>query len=267
MPLIKETLFTLLLASAPTLPLGQSLEAISAFFLDRRFKTDALGEGPGAPDSDPIARLDAFDCTTYVETVWAMHRAKAGQDWTQVLQGLRYRGGQVNFTERLHFISVDWLPYHQKGGRAQDVTAALGMPLSEAKTLIDRRGWYQKKHPAYLLEFLGRYPKSEAEWALVKYVGFGALLDNPAALDKLREELKKGALLANFIRPNFDMVNTIGTAIDITHQGFLILKDGKIVLRHASVSLMKVGDEDFLDYLKFYRHHRSLKGMQIVRLL
>jgi hypothetical protein len=267
MPLIKETLFTLLLAGAPTLPHGQSLDAISAFFLNQRFKTDALGEGPGAPDSDPVARLDAFDCTTYVETVWALHRTKAGQDWIEVLKNLRYRGGQVNFTERLHFISVDWLPYHQKEGRIQDVTATLGIPLLEAKTLIDRRGWYQKKHPSQLLDFLSRYPKSEAEWARVNYVSFEALLDQPSALNKLREELKKGALLANFVRPNFDMVVSIGTAIDITHQGFLLLQDDKIILRHASVTLMKVGDEDFLDYLRFYRHHRSLKGLQLVRLL
>ncbi len=80
MPLIKETLFTMLLAGAPTLPLGQSMEAISAYFLDKRFKTDALGEGPGAPVSDPLARLNAFYCTTYVETVWAIHRTKPGHD-------------------------------------------------------------------------------------------------------------------------------------------------------------------------------------------
>ncbi len=267
MPLIKETLFTFLLASAPTLPLGQGMEAISAYFLDKRFKTDALGEGPGSPDSDPLARLDAFDCTTYVETVWAMHRTKPGQDWTRVLQDLRYREGQVNFTERLHFISVDWLPYHKKKGRAQDITAELGLPLLEAKTLIDRRGWYQKKHPAYLLDYLSRYPNQGPELANVHYLSFGALLDSPQGLEKLRAELKKGPLLANFIRPNFDMVASIGTAIDISHQGFLLMKDGNIILRHASVSLLKVGDEDFLDYMKFYRHHRTLKGLQLVRLL
>jgi hypothetical protein len=267
MPFIKATLFTMLLAGAPTLPLGQSMETISAYFLEKRFKTDALGEGPGAPDSDPLARLDAFDCTTFVETVWAMHRTRSGQDWTRELQDLRYRDGQVNFTERLHFISVDWLPYHQKKGRAQDVTASIGLPLLEAKTLIDRRGWYQKKHPAHVLDFLSRYPKSETELARIHYLSFGALLDSPIALEKLREELKKGVLLANFVRPNFDTVASIGTAIDISHQGFLLLKDGEIILRHASVSLLKVGDENFLDYLKFYRHHRSLKGVQLVRLL
>jgi hypothetical protein len=267
MVLMKSTLLTLLLAGAPQLPLGQSMEAISAYFLGKGFKTDALGEGPGAPDQDPLARLDAFDCTTFVETVWAMHRSRPGEDWTRVLQDLRYREGQIGFTERLHFISVDWLPYQQKKGRAQDVSTALGLPLLEAKTLINRRGWYEKTHPTHLLDFLSRYPKAGPEWARVPYVSFGTLLDSPKALDRLREELKKGALLANFVRPNFDRVSSIGTAIDISHQGFLLLQDGKIILRHASLSLLKVGDEDFLDYMKFYRHHRSLKGMQLVRLL
>jgi hypothetical protein len=267
MPLIKETLFTMLLAGASPLPLGQNLESISAFLLDRKFKTDALGEGPGAPDNDPLHRLDAFDCTTYVETVWAMHRTKPGEDWTRTLQDLRYREGKVSFSQRLHFISVDWLPYHQKKGRAQDVTSMLGLPLKESRTLIDRRGWYQKKHPAHLLDFLSHFPKDQPEWASVQYLSFGALLDSKEGLEKLRAELRKGALLANFVRPNFDTVAALGTAIDISHQGFLLLKDDKIILRHASLSLLKVGDEDFMDYMKFYRHHPTLKGVQLVRLL
>ncbi|WP_141736234.1 N-acetylmuramoyl-L-alanine amidase-like domain-containing protein [Oligoflexus tunisiensis] len=267
MPFLKETLFTMLLASTSSLPLGQNMETISAFLLDRKFKTDALGEGPGSADSDPLHRLDAFDCTTYVETVWAMHRTRPGEDWTRTLQDLRYREGQVHFTERLHFISVDWLPYHQKRGRAQEVTAALGLPLKESRTLIDRRGWYQKKHPTHLLDFLSRFPKVQPEWATVKYLTFGALLDSAGGLEKLRAELRKGPLLANFVRPNFDTVAALGTAIDISHQGFLLLQDGKIILRHASLSLLKVGDEDFMDYMTFYRHHPTLKGLQLVRLL
>ncbi|HYX34042.1 MAG TPA: N-acetylmuramoyl-L-alanine amidase-like domain-containing protein [Oligoflexus sp.] len=267
MPLIKETLLTLLLSSAPALPLGQNLETISAFFLDKKFKTDALGEGPGQHDSDPLYRLDAFDCTTFVETVWAMHRTTPGQDWTQTLQDIRYRNGQVHFTERLHFISLDWMPYQQSKGRVRDVTADMGVPLQESKTLITRKGWYQKKHQAQLTDFTSRYPKDEPQRVQLKYLKFGELLDHPAGLEKLKVELKKGPLLANFVRPNFDTVASIGTHIDISHQGFLLLKDGSIILRHASLSLLKVGDEDFLDYMKFYRHHPTLKGMQLIRLL
>lgn len=267
MPGIKETMITVLLAGQPALPIGQTMETISAFFLDRRFKTDALGEGAGQHDSDPLFRLDAFDCTTFVETVWAMHRTKPGEDWTRVLQNIRYRDGQAKFVNRLHFISLDWLPYHQEKGGAKDVTAEVGLPLQESKTLIDRRGWYQKKHPALLLDFVAQYPKDSAQWVRMKYLKFSELLDSPKGLEKLRAELEKGALLANFVRPNFDTVEAIGTHIDISHQGFLLLKDGKIILRHASLTLLKVGEEDFIDYMKFYRHHPTLKGMQLVRLL
>lgn len=264
---IKETLVTLLLFGSSTLPLGQSIEMISAFFLDTKFKKDALGEGPGQLDSDPLHRLDAFDCTTFVETVWAMHRTPPGEDWTRTLSDLRYREGKVQFTERLHFISLDWLPYHQSKGRAIDVTAALAAPLHQSKTLINRRSWYQKTHPARLEEFLRLYPLDNPEEVLVNYLKFSDLLDRPLALDKLMAELKKGALLANFVRPNFNTVATIGTHIDISHQGFLLLKDGNITLRHASLSLLKVGDENLIEYMKFYRHHPTLKGIQLIRLL
>ncbi len=53
--------------------LPQRVEAISELFLGVPYKLGALGEGPGGEfDRDPLIRFDAFDCTTFVETVMAL---------------------------------------------------------------------------------------------------------------------------------------------------------------------------------------------------
>ncbi len=225
-----------------------------------------LGEWTGSHDSDPTFRLDAFDCTTFIETVWAMSFAPEPKEhWTVHLQKIRYLNGEIAFTQRLHFISLDWMPYHEKRGAIVDVTRDLGLPLAESLTTIDRKAWYSKMHPAKLREFESRFPADKPIPAFMYYLTFQELLDNPQGLNRLRQELQKGVLLANFIRPNWDTIKYIGTRIDVSHQGFLILKGDRIILRHASAVRGRVGDEDFVEYMKAYKEHATLKGIQLVR--
>lgn len=71
---------------------------------------------------------------------------------------------------------------------------------------------------------------------------------------------------ANLEGTNWDTVKNIGTRIDVSHQGFLNHKGDKIVLRHVSAVLGKVGDEDFVEYMKAYKNHATLKGAQLARI-
>ena len=50
-------------AGAPGIPSGEN-------YLGAKYIRDPLGEEL-APDTDPLIRTDAFDCTTFVETVMA----------------------------------------------------------------------------------------------------------------------------------------------------------------------------------------------------
>ncbi|HEY9656864.1 MAG TPA: N-acetylmuramoyl-L-alanine amidase-like domain-containing protein [Allocoleopsis sp.] len=249
------------------IPFGSGIEAVSERFIGAPFVDNSLGEGPGHHDSDPTSRLDAFDCTTFVESVWTMaFSVDRGERWANELQKIRYRNGDIAFPERLHFITTDWMPYHEKRGAIVNVTSDLGIPLAESITTIDRTAWYQKMHPAELSDFERRYPAEKPTVVTTKYLTFKELLDNPEGIPRLRQELQKGVLLANFIRPNWDTVKYIGTRIDVSHQGFLIAKGDKIILRHASAVLGKVGDEDFIEYMKAYKNHATLKGIQLARI-
>jgi len=276
-----------LLSPAKPLPLGASIETISEHFLGSPFRDSALGEGEGegegegdresAPsgkdrtralyDSDPKFRIDAFDCTTFVETVWAMSFSKPPLDWTQSLQTIRYREGVPSFVNRLHFVSLDWMPYQIARGALVDITALIGPPLSQSLTLIDRKAWYKKLHPSELKNFETRFPQEVAQRVLTTYLSFSALLDAPLAVSTLKNELKKGALLVNFIRPDWDTVRWIGTRIDVSHQGFLLVKGDEIMMRHASAPHRQVIETNFLEYIRYHRHHPSLKGIQVVRIL
>ena len=94
---MRKLLFFLLLAGCcvfDTTFTGQS-------FLGVPYMNSPLGEGV-MPDSDPLIRFDAFDCTTFVETVLA------GGDVNK-LNKIRYKNGNVGFLNRNHFIESDWL--------------------------------------------------------------------------------------------------------------------------------------------------------------
>jgi hypothetical protein len=243
----------------PSPPYGQSLEQVSAFFLGAPFRDGALGEGAGSYDADPFARMDAFDCTTFVETVWAIARNHdQGKSWIHDLQAIRYGARSPSFANRLHFISLDWVPYHVSRGVLKDVTRDLGLPLDPSVTVIDRKSWYRTLHPKQMPHNI-----SAAESMTINYLPFKQILAQPQALI---EQIKISPLLVNFVRPNWEATRFIGTRIDITHQGFLFLQGSRIILRHASVYLGKVGDEDFLEYAKRRLLHQSMKGVQLLRI-
>ena len=70
-------------------------------FLGAPYANSPLGEEI-APDTDPLIRFDAFDCTTFVETVLANGDIRK-------LNRIRYQNGNVGFLNRNHFIETDWL--------------------------------------------------------------------------------------------------------------------------------------------------------------
>lgn len=102
-----------------------------------------LGEGAeGQYDQDPLMRFDAFDCTTYVETIIAGTQAHDTASFLEHLKQIRYQDGNVSFVTRNHFPSVDWIPNNQH--ILQEITADVGGKQTlYAHTTIDKRAWYQ----------------------------------------------------------------------------------------------------------------------------
>jgi hypothetical protein len=87
-------------------------------------------------DTDPLIRFDAFDCTTFVETVLANGDIKK-------LNKIRYKNGQIDFINRNHFIEVDWLKNNS------DIVENVSNSFPDYKTrtvIIDKQNWFKKIH-------------------------------------------------------------------------------------------------------------------------
>ena len=76
-------------------------------YLGKKYILNPLGEEK-TPDTDPLIRSDAFDCTTFVET--SLSKGNVNK-----LTKIRYKDGKIDFLNRNHFIESDWL-YNNSAG-------------------------------------------------------------------------------------------------------------------------------------------------------
>lgn len=122
---------------------SSKIEALSASLLGADYADGRLGEGhQGKYDKDPLSRFDVFDCTTYIETIFAGALSTSESEFMRHLQALRYQDSKISFTTRNHFPSSDWLPNNQD--KLMDITAQVAAhDLKIATTDIDKKSWYQ----------------------------------------------------------------------------------------------------------------------------
>jgi len=256
--------------------LAQRITDLSATLLGAPYVGGSLGEGVDALyDKDPLTRFGEFDCTTYIETVFAGAMSTSPDDFLSKLKALRYKNGEVSFVTRNHFPSLDWVPNNQD--KFDDMTAFVaGNDAKIATTSIDKSAWYHKvgrsvlackEGSEYCESLIARFAKEgeafKPEMAHLEYVPLSALyLENGETNQALLDRIPTGSLI-NMVRPNWNLEKWIGTKMNVSHQGLAIRKNGKLYLRHASVVYKKVIDEPFYDYFSRYSTTSSLKGFNV----
>ena len=229
---------------------AERLEAATRSLLGRPYVLSPLGEGPGtAPDADPRLRLDAFDCTTFVETAIAralveVHAEEASDEEAlrRVLDRLRYDGAPA-FERRRHLMTAQWLPGLEALNQLAEITHEVGGEKTEvAPYVLDERSWRERRVarslelPAEVLPF-GEHP--------LAYVPLEELSDGLL-------EVPSGTLL-NVVRQPVPWSPVI-----ISHQALLFeLADGTRVVRHASASLGRVADQTPANFLRILRQERK----------
>ena len=186
-------------------------------YLGAKYIRDPLGE-ERAPDTDPLIRTDAFDCTTFVETVMA------GGDVSNLNQ-IRYKDGEIDFMNRNHFIETDWLT--NNASRVENVSAQYGKTKTRRLT-IDKAKWLKKVHKIDA--------EIAPEFVTLEYVPY-TNLTQPNNIE---------TMIVLFISANSNSVETIGTELAVTHMGLLL--PGGATLRHASSAAGHVVDADFMKY-------------------
>ncbi|MCX7978595.1 MAG: DUF1460 domain-containing protein, partial [Bdellovibrionaceae bacterium] len=73
--------------------------------------------------------------------------------------------------------------------------------------------------------------------------------------------------VVNIVRPNWNLREIIGTNLNISHQGFLIHRDGQFFYRHASQTYRRVVEEPMLEYLARFRGHATVRGINLLEVL
>lgn len=203
-------------------------------FLGAKYINSPLGEGYGI-DPDPLIRADAFDCTTFVETVLSNNNL-------QKLNKIRYKNGDVDFLNRNHFIELDWL--QNNADLIKDITAQYGK-TDIKQVVIDKKTWFKKVHNLDT-DFVPQVVN-------IEYLPYENITDLKA----------NKTMIVLFVADNSKNRDKIGTDLGVVHMG-LLLPNG--ILRHASSEYKKVMDVGFDEYLQQRRRTKTNLGIILLEI-
>ena len=204
-------------------------------YMGAKYVNDPLGEGR-APDSDPLIRDDAFDCTTFVETVLA-------HGDVDTLNKIRYKNGEIDFINRNHFIETDWLP--NNSNIVKNVSAQYGQTALR-HVVINRAAWLRRMHNIDSDTAVGATD--------IEYIPY----DNITTLKTDRP------MIVLFIVGNTGKSDIIGTDLAVVHMGFL-MPNG--MLRHASSTAGRVVDVPVSEYIADRRQNKNNLGITLLEIL
>lgn len=273
------------LMNKPNLTMEQRLDFISQYFLSLPYENNPLGEGtPNDFDDNPRYRTDAFDCETYVDTVLALALATNAQGFKHCIDNIRYKDGNVSFIARNHFASLDWIPNNQHQGFIHDITKTIinqnKQPIAlEAKALIDKPNWYKKlpitrirqnsasseEDQLKRLEQLKNIgiKSTQAEVATIPYLPLSSLFNNAKEPDDfIFRQIPHGAIIS-LVRPNWDLTQSIGTHLNISHLGFAFWVNDTLMFRQASSLKHEVVDVPLINYLRDTLESPTIKGINV----
>ncbi len=210
-----------------SLPVDQLIVQTAMFFLGKPYVSATLEKEP----EGLVVNLREFDCTTLVETVFALSYTLKDDDlsfenFCRNLQYIRYREGVANnYMDRLHYTS-DWLYINDKKGVVKDINREIG-----GKPLILNLHFMSTHPDSYRQlkgnsDFVRKISLNEKEINSRRYY---YISEND--IDSFADKMKSG-----------DMVcfTTDIKGLDISHVGFIYKEKEKLTFIHASSLAKKV---------------------------
>jgi hypothetical protein len=261
----------------------QRLFEVGSAFVGRPYLLSALGEGAeGRYDQYPLYRTDAFDCQTFVETVLAIALTNNTKSFKQCIKKIRYQDGVVSFVTRNHFTDLDWNVNNQRAGILKDITLTFHDEQNQRVALqatakIDKPLWYQhfslerirllqaslEEQRKRLIDLKKLGNQLQPENVIIPYIPLTALFDSKGTPNHyLFKQIPDGAIL-EIIRPNWDLTDSIGTHLNVSHLGFVFWKNGVPIFRNATTIRREVVDQPLIDYLHEARKSPTIKGINI----
>lgn len=270
-------------ADMKALSMPMRLEKMSSLFLGKPYLLGALGEGAsGRYDQYPLYRVDAFDCLTFVETTLALSQANNLDSFKQMMNKIRYQDGHVSFLMRNHFTDLDWNKHNQHNGLLKDVTMSIHNQHQKtvaktASAVINKPSWYHHFSSSHirlaqpfsdeqtkrLNELKKRGQSLSVQKVNISYIPLTAIFDaSGKANNAIIQQIPNGAIV-EIVRPNWDLREAIGTALNVSHLGFAFWHDDVLMFRNASMLKGQVVDQPLVDYLRDALQSPTIKGINI----
>lgn len=260
-------------AVSALIDLSDRIDYISQYFLGKPYIADPQGEGiDGEIDQAPLFRFDGFDCVTYVNTVLALSLSQNADTFQSNLLKINYYDSIPRFENRFHFMSLDWNPQNQKNNILRDITDNIfdenQKPIAMmAEGEIDKPNWFLKKADSETAERAAKLQcyaaQFKKEFARIPYLPLTQLFDaakNP--VEFIFNQLPRVSVI-EIVRPNWNLVDKIGTNLHVSHIGFAIRKNNQLYFRHASSEKKCVVEILLFDYLKNYLNSQTIKGINV----
>ena len=203
--------------------------------------------------------IDELDCTTFVETLYALTRAtldmrRSWRDFARNIESIRYRNGELgDYSSRLHYVS-DWIANNSHRGNIREVTAEIDGAKYEIKTIN------------FMTANRDKYPQlaDSAMFAKIKNFEIGYRMHRYPYLKKEWIDSKKTA--AGLKNGDFVALISKTEGLDVSHMGIIIKEGNSFKLLHASSKEKKVVLEKD-DLKETLRRNRSCTGIRIIRIV
>ena len=203
--------------------------------------------------------IDELDCTTFVETLYALTRTTLSQratwrDYANNLESVRYRNGVMSdYSSRLHYIS-DWIINNSTRGNIKDITPDFKDCRYMVKT-IDFMSSHRDLYPSLKDDVI--YEKMRNYEIGYRSHRFPYIRKTSVNSKDSRKTFRSGDIIG--------MVTNID-GLDISHLGVVLKENDKLYFINASMGGKKVQIEKqlFADYLAGIRSNIGVRVFRII---
>lgn len=189
---------------------------------------------------------EAFDCTTFVETVAALARSSSPRRVADNIIAIRYKDGEPSWFTRNHFPEADWIPNNVDAGILRDITASVarraGLHERTVSKVIHKKRWFE----------------AQADYPARRTVASRGVMGAPRAPEDVSVTLPyiplENVQQAIEHVPTGTVVNIVhadsgSKPVLISHQGFIVKRNGKAYFRHARRT-HGIKDSPFASYMR-----------------
>lgn len=220
-------------------PLGAIMQAVGLQFLDKPYVAGMLDEDM---DETLVVDLDGYDCVTFVESVLALSRGIADEDYsyegfTGRIQEQRYRDGVLDgYCSRLHYFT-EWVANNEERGLVEDISRSVGGERFEVGFDFmseNRESYPQIATSDSLFEGMRAVEADLAELEVYHMP--------EATIHEAYDDLQAGDVIA---------ITTDIPGLDVAHTGLVYRdEDGSVGLLHASLDNGVIVSPDLQTYVQ-----------------